>query len=336
MTDGSCPPHGASTLRHEYFDLKSSEDGNITHGVFVCIESATRGPSVDTTYMCLNKEVKAILTKIAHCPSAWWYWHWVEKGYSQGTIASLFNSFESDAADNAHDSSYNPQFMTVTSMFAGDDKNQWLDQVEEEFGSDLSDHAEDNIGASGTTIELGMDAKASLAKGMKGKDYDLEGVDSRSSKRTHCTNMTGKIGMMSTRSVTTKKYAMDFSQNKKDLNAEWKKTTILEQRLKEMELALAAGIVHFGGGKNTAGLDDRVMEAGRLALGSDDLLPNNAAMAALQQCLDVEVLASAIAALHDDKDDEPVRISARLPPPHSKKKLVNHCNAHLAKKLLYS
>jgi hypothetical protein len=26
MTDGSRPPHGVSTLRHEYFDLKSSED----------------------------------------------------------------------------------------------------------------------------------------------------------------------------------------------------------------------------------------------------------------------------------------------------------------------
>jgi hypothetical protein len=88
--------------------------------------------------------------------------------------------------------------MIVTSMFAGDDENQWLDQVEEEFGSDLSDHEEDNIGASGTTIELGLDAKASLAKEMKGKDYDLEGVDSRSSKRSHCTNMTGKTGMTST------------------------------------------------------------------------------------------------------------------------------------------
>ena len=198
MTDGFHPPHGVSTLRHKYFDLKSSEDGNIIHGVFVCTESATCGPSVDTTYMCLNKEAKAILTKIAHCPSAWWYWHWVEKGYSQGTIASLLNSFESDAANNAHDSSYDPQSMTVTSMFAGDDENQWLDQVEEEFGSDLSDHEEDIIGVSGTTIELGMDAKASLAKEMKGKDYNLEGVNSCSSKRTHHTNMTGKTGMTST------------------------------------------------------------------------------------------------------------------------------------------
>jgi hypothetical protein len=87
-----------------------------------------------------------------------------------------------------------------------------------------------------------------------------------------------------------------------------------------MELALAAGIVHFEGSKNTARLDDRVMEAGQLALGSDDLLPDNAAMAALQQRSDDAVLASAIAALCDDKDDEPVGISARLPPPHSRKK----------------
>jgi hypothetical protein len=83
----------------------------------------------------------------------------------------------------------------VTSMFAGDSKNQWLDQVEEEFGSDLSDHEENMTGDSGTIIELGLDAKASLAKEMKGKDYDLEGVDSHSSKQTHPTNMTGNTGM---------------------------------------------------------------------------------------------------------------------------------------------
>jgi hypothetical protein len=108
-------------------------------------------------------------------------------------------------ADNAHDSIYDARSMTVTSMCASDDKNQWLDQVEEEFGSNLSDHDKDMIGVSGTTLEMDKVAKASLEKEIKGKDYNLEGVDSRSSKRTHCTNMTGKTGMMLTRSVTTKK-----------------------------------------------------------------------------------------------------------------------------------
>jgi hypothetical protein len=70
--------------------------------------------------------------------------------------------------------------------------------VEEEFGSNLSDHDEDNNNASKTTIELDKDAKASLAKEMKEKDYDMEGVDSCSSKQTHCTNMMGKTGMTST------------------------------------------------------------------------------------------------------------------------------------------
>ena len=242
MTDGSRPPRGVSTLRQEYFDLKTSDDGTIIHGVFVRIESATRGPSVDVTYMVSNKEAKSILTKVGHCPSAWWYWHWVEKGYTQGTILSLLNSFEPDAADNAHDSEYDPSTMTVTSMFAGDDENQWLDQVEEEFGSDLSDHDDDIVQNSGTTIELDKDAKASLAKEMKGKDYDLEGIESRSSKRTHRTDMTGKTGMTSNRSVTTKKYALHFSQQKKDLNEERKKTAALEQRIREMETALSTGI----------------------------------------------------------------------------------------------
>ncbi len=72
--------------------------------------------------------------------------------------------------------------MSVTSIFAGDNENQWLDQVEEEFKSDLSDHDKNNINGSGTTIELDKGAKASLAKEMKGKDYDLEGIKSCSTK----------------------------------------------------------------------------------------------------------------------------------------------------------
>jgi hypothetical protein len=47
--------------------------------------------------------------------------------------------------------------------------------------------------------------------------------------------------MTLTRSVTTKKFAMDFSQQKRDLNAEQKKTAALEQCFKEMESALTAG-----------------------------------------------------------------------------------------------
>ncbi len=53
--------------------------------------------------------------------------------------------------------------------------------------------------------------------------------------------MTGKTGMTSTQSVTTKKFAMDFSQQKSDLNAGQKKTAALEQCLREMKFALTAG-----------------------------------------------------------------------------------------------
>jgi hypothetical protein len=42
-------------------------------------------------------------------------------------------------------------------------------------------------------------------------------------------------------SITMKKVAMDFIQQKRDLNAEQKKTIALEQHLKEMESALTAG-----------------------------------------------------------------------------------------------
>ncbi len=44
--------------------------------------------------------------------------------------------------------------------------------------------------------------------------------------------------MTLTQSVTAKKFAMDFSQQKRDFNAEQKKTAALEQCLKEMESAL--------------------------------------------------------------------------------------------------
>ncbi len=136
----------------------------------------------------------------------------MEKGYSQGIIASLLNSFESDAADNAHDSLYDTQSMSVTSIFAGDNTNQWLDQVEEEFGSYLSDQDEDNINSSSATIELDNGAKASLVKEMKGKDYNLEGIKSRLSKQTHCTKMTRITGMTSTQSITMKKFGFQSAK----------------------------------------------------------------------------------------------------------------------------
>jgi len=257
MTDRSAPPRSVTTLRQEYFDLETEDGGKIIHGVFVRMESQVRGPSVEATHMASNKEAKSILSKIAHCPSAWWYWHWVEKGYTQGAILSLLNSFEAEAADNAHDSTYDPQARTITSMFAGDDDNQWLDQVEEEFGSDLSDHDEDAGNGNGTnpTFMIDKDAKESLAKEMKEKDYNLEGVDSRSSKRTHRTNMTGRTGATSARSVTTKKYAMDFKQQKTDLNTERKKNALLEQRLREMEAALATGGISSTPKRSTPSLD---------------------------------------------------------------------------------
>ena len=63
---------------------------------------------------------------------------------------------------------------------------------------------------------------------MKEKNYDLEGIDSCLSKQMHCTNMTGKTGATSTCSVTTKKYAMNFKQQKTDLNVERKKNALLD------------------------------------------------------------------------------------------------------------
>jgi hypothetical protein len=243
MTNGSAPPHTVSTLHHKYFDLESKEGGHIIHGVFVRMESQIHGPLIDITHMVSNKEAKSIHSKIAHCPSAWWYWHWVKKGYTQGTISSLLNSFEAEATKNAHDSTYNPQAGTVTSMFAGDDQNQLLDEVEKEFESDLSDHNNDNRNGNGTktTIEIDKNAKESLAKEMKEKNYDLEGVDSRLSKQMHRTNMTGKTGATSTCPLTTKKYAIHFKQQKTNLNVERKKNALLEQLLWEMEAALATG-----------------------------------------------------------------------------------------------
>ncbi len=116
--------------------------------------------------------------------------------------------------------------------------------MEEEFGSDLLDNEVDEVTGTKTIIEIGIDAKASLAKEMKEKDNDIEGVDSQSSKCTHQANMTGKMGCTLTRLVTAKKFAINFKQQKSDLNAERKKNAQLEQWLCKMEAALATGYIH--------------------------------------------------------------------------------------------
>jgi hypothetical protein len=55
--------------------------------------------------------------------------------------------------------------------------------------------------------------------------------------------MTGKTGCTLTRSVTTKKFAMNLKQQKANLNIERKKNAQLEQQLRKMEAALAAGYI---------------------------------------------------------------------------------------------
>jgi hypothetical protein len=55
--------------------------------------------------------------------------------------------------------------------------------------------------------------------------------------------MTEKMGCTLTRSVTTKKIAMNFKQQKTGLNAERKKNAQFEQCLRKMEAALAAGYI---------------------------------------------------------------------------------------------
>jgi hypothetical protein len=62
--------------------------------------------------------------------------------------------------------------------------------------------------------------------------------------------MTGKTGATSTRSVTTKKCALNFKQQKSNLNTERKKNALLEQRLREMESALAIGGISLTPNKN--------------------------------------------------------------------------------------
>jgi hypothetical protein len=62
--------------------------------------------------------------------------------------------------------------------------------------------------------------------------------------------MTGKTGATSTRLVTTKKYALNFKQQKSDLNAKRKKNALLEQCLREMESALAIGGISLIPNKN--------------------------------------------------------------------------------------
>jgi hypothetical protein len=109
--------------------------------------------------------------------------------------------------------------------------NGWT-RVEEESGSNFSGHDKDNIGVSATTIEMDKDAKASLEEEMKGKTTIWKVSTPAWVTEPIAPIWPGRQAWLWLDLSPHTKIAMDFSQNKKDLSVERKKTVLLEQCLR--------------------------------------------------------------------------------------------------------
>jgi hypothetical protein len=100
------PPCKFTTLRHEYMDLRTLESLKVFHSVIPCIETATRGSSIDCLYLAGNHQARDVSTKISVCLSAWW-WHLFKlRGYTEHTARSLIDSFDYELSHLAIQSSF--------------------------------------------------------------------------------------------------------------------------------------------------------------------------------------------------------------------------------------
>jgi hypothetical protein len=174
MSEGSKPPRKFTTLQQEYLDLRTNKGLEVFHAVIPRVKTPLRGPSIDCLYLAGNPMAKDLSTKIAVCPSAWW-WHVskVQK-YTECTARSLMDCFEMECADVAHMSTFDKNTGPVTTQFPNTD--DFLDCMEQELGSD-DDYASDkSLGGTSclkSTFDISEDAKASLASALDNPDMNL-------------------------------------------------------------------------------------------------------------------------------------------------------------------
>jgi hypothetical protein len=196
LQDGTQPPRKFTTLRHEYMDLRTSEDLEVFHIVIPWVETATRGPMIDCLYLAGNAMAKDLSAKIAVCPSAWW-WHMFQHcGYNKRTARSLMECFEMDAVYVVDQSMFDKISGTITTQFANND--DFLDRMDNKLASDDNEDMLDNSTDSGTphaksTIEISDAAKASLASALDDPDMDLA-ANSCASAKLRCTNFSLPTG----------------------------------------------------------------------------------------------------------------------------------------------
>ncbi len=236
MRNGTRPPRKFTTLRHEYMNLRTSEELPVFHVVIPWVETASCGPTINCLYLAENPMAKDLSAKIAVCPSAWWWHVFQHRGYSERTARSLMECFKMDAAYVADQSTFDETTGTVTTQFANDD--DFLDRMDNELASDdnkymLDDPPDGGTPSAKSTIEISDTVKASLASALDDPDMDLA-ANLHASAKSRRTNFSSSTGNSTNRSVNTKQYAITHKSCALALAMEIRKIAQLEHENREM------------------------------------------------------------------------------------------------------
>ena len=164
--------------------------------------------SADTTVRIKDAEAVEIARNIAYCPAAWWWGMWHLKGYTLGTIQTLMESFDTDAALLAGHSKFNAEDWTVETSFGQDD--DYLDREEALLSSE-----EENEGENSNDVEMEFEgnAREELVSTLRDRDEDLKSVNSRGSAASRRTNFSSSTENSSVRSANTAKLARELKDN---------------------------------------------------------------------------------------------------------------------------
>jgi hypothetical protein len=240
-----------TTLLHKYMDLRTPEGLEVYRAVISRIETATCGSSVDCLYLAGNMLAKDLSSKIAVCPSAWW-WHLFKlRGYNERNAHSLMDSFKYEASQLANLSTFDERTWIVTTQFANAD--DFLNRVEAELGFDGDDDQSLDRSVDGTTnpktsFKISADARAALASSLDDPNMDLT-ANSHASAKSHCTIFSSATGNSTNRSVNTKQFAIAHKSCTLKLAMEKNRAAQLEfenrdmtRRLQELEAMLARGL----------------------------------------------------------------------------------------------
>ena len=179
MKDGSRAPRHNVSIVKELMDLtlEVKENGVTTlKPVFHSVHMVVRGPaegSLRAFFMREDTRVKRITGNMSMAFIPWMAGYLLNvRGYHKDTVMPLMESFATNKVILAEDSKFDVKTLTVKTEFP--DKEEWLEDMEEQFGLDgKKDEGEGKV-------MLVTDAKgtigALLRRDMKMDDLDRDGV----------------------------------------------------------------------------------------------------------------------------------------------------------------